>query len=138
MGEKKLVWQDLLTRTVLKETVIGHFAMAVVRQSPYLMPEYLAAGIKEFDKLLSSNIEVGNEKLIETTYIDLKKSIGKAISNSEIIYSWSIAKKGTGPVFVSSYSKPKPDYDFIDLDALARNIAQSVWLEVCYDDGFFK
>lgn len=136
--KKNLVWNDTLSRIVLKNVVVGHFAMWAVRQSPYLLPEELDKGIEEFDKQLHSNIKAGNVTLIETTYSDLKGNIENAISNSKIISSWNVSKKGSGPVFVSSYSEPKPDYDFIDLDALSRNIAQSVWLELFYDDGGFE
>jgi hypothetical protein len=136
--KKKMVRKDTLSRIVLKSVVVGHFAMWAVRQSPYLLPEELEKGIEEFDKTLHSNIEAGNETLIETTYRDLKGNIENTISNSKIISSWNVAKKGSGPVFASAYSTPKPDYDFIDLDALVRNIAQSVWLEIVYADGGFE
>ena len=136
--KQKLVWEDKSSRVVLKSVVVGHFAMWAVRQSPYLLSDNLDKGIEEFNKYLIYTINACNERLIETTYRELKDNIRKAITKSDIISSWNIAKKGSGPVFVSAYSKPKSDYDFIDLDALARNIAQSVWLELCYDDGDFE
>jgi predicted oxidoreductase len=136
--KQKLVWNDKSSRIVSKSVVVGHFAMWAVRQSPYLLPDNLDKGIEEFDKYLIYTVNACNEYLIETTYTELEDNIRKAITKSDIISSWNIAKKGTGNVFVSTYSKPKPDYDFIDLDALARNIAQSVWLELCYDDGAFE
>jgi predicted oxidoreductase len=136
--KQKLVWEDKSTRVVMKSVVVGHFAMWAVRQSPYLLPDNLDKGIEEFDKYLIYTINTCNEYLIEATYTELKDNIKRAITKSDIISSWNVAKKGSGPVFVSRYSKPKSDYDFIDLDALARNIAQSVWLELCYDDGAFE
>lgn len=136
--KKKLVWKDPSRRVVSKSVVVGHFAMWAVRQSPYLLPEGLDKGIKEFDGCLVFKETIGHEELIETTYTDLKGKIEDAISNSSMISSWNVAKKGSGPVFVSIYSEPEPDYDIIDLDALARNVAQSVWLELCYDEGFFE
>jgi hypothetical protein len=133
--KKKIVRKDESSRVVLKSVVVGHFAMWAVRQSPYLFPEELGKGIAEFDKTLHSNIEAGIETLIATTYKELKENIENTIANSKIISSWNVPKKGSGgPVFVSAYSCPKQDYDIVDLDALARNIAQSVWLELIYDD----
>ena len=123
MSEKKT------PQTILKKVLIGHFAMWAVRQSPYLLPENLDKSIQEFDKHLISNIKIGDEDLIEATYTDLSKNIKDAISKSSTILSWNVAKMGSGSVFISPYSKVKSDYDFIDLDALARNIAQSVWRE---------
>lgn len=109
-----------------------------VRQSPYLLPESLEKGIEKFNECLVFEKKIGDEELIETTYSDLKEKISNAISNSDIISSWNTAKKGSGDVFVSAYSEPEPDYDFIDLDALARNTAQSIWLEIFYDVGGFE
>jgi hypothetical protein len=136
--KQKLVRKDISRKVILKSAVVGHFAMWAVRQSPYLLPENLDKGLKEFDKNLISNVNACNEYLIETTYTELEDNIKKALTKSDIISSWNIAKKGSGSVFVSAYSTPKPDYDFIDLDALTGNIAQSVWLELCYDEGAFE
>jgi hypothetical protein len=132
--KKKIERKDTSSRTVLKSVVVAHFAMWAVRQSPYLLPEELDKGIEEFDLQLHSNIIAGIVTLIESTYSDLRGNIENAIRNSKIISSWNVPKKGSGRVFVTAYSHPKPDYDFIDLDALARNITDSVWLELCYDD----
>ena len=138
MIKKKLVWEDIATRVVLKSVVVGHFAMWAVRQSPYLLPEELEKGIGDFDKYLISNINAGKEYMIETTYKELRDIIRNAITKSDTISLWNIAKKGTGPIFVTRYDEPEPDYDFIALDALARNVAHSVWLEIFYDDGGFE
>jgi hypothetical protein len=135
--KKKIVGKEKLSRIVLKRVVVGHFAMWAVRLSPYLLPAGLEKGIEELDEQLHSNIRAGDEQLIETTYADLRENIRNAISNSKTIASWNVAKMGTGPVFVSAYSHPEPDHDYIDLDAMARNIAQSVWSELfCDDRGF--
>ena len=131
---KKIVWKDKAPRGVLKSVVIGHFTMWAIRQSPYLLPEKLHDAVEEFNRALDLN-----GVYMELTYLELRKRVSAAISNSDIILSWNIAKSGhSGPVFISRYGDPEPDDDFIDLDAMARNIAQSVWLEVCYDDGFFE
>ena len=132
--KKKLVWKDTSTRVVLKSVVVGHFAMWAARQNPYLLPESLDKGIEEF----SQSLEFGDAALVETTCAKLQKIVSDGISESDIISSWNVAKKGTGPVFVTRYTEPEPDFDFIDLNALARNIAHSVWLELCYDEGFFE
>ena len=132
--KKNLVWKDTSSRVVLKSVVVGHFAMWAVRQSPYLLPEELGKGIEEF----SQGCGFGNESLLETTCAGLQKIVEDGISKSAVIASWNVAKKGAGPVFLTRYTKPKPDYNFIALDAMAKNIAHSVWLELCYDDGGFE
>lgn len=131
----KIAGKDKTSRVVLKKMVVGHFAMWAVRQSPYLLPESLEDGIKEFNECFVFKKKIGNDEFTETTYRDFKEKITDTISNSDKISSWNIAKMGRGPVVVSCYSYPKADYDFIDLDALARNIAQSVWAEILYNDG---
>ena len=150
--KKRLVRKDISKRTILRSVLIGHFGMWAIRQSPYLVPNRLKEGIYDFAETLkpymSNSAEtvgkgnvasVNGPDYIEGTYTELKKCIEGAISKSDVIRSWNRSKKGdVTSVFVTAYSGPHPDYDFIDLDALARNIAQSVWLETCYDDSFFE
>ena len=134
--KKLLVWQDPSTRGVLKSTVISHFAMWAVRQSPYLYPAELRHGIEEFNTAL----DYGSENYCETTCNDLKADICTAISKSDTIKAWNVPKvsKVDGAIWVTRGSNPIADHDIIDLHALSRNIAHSVWLETCYDDGFFN
>ena len=136
ISRKLLVWKDISTRTVAKSMIIGHFTMWAVRQSPYFSPDSLEKGMKEFDQAL----ECDELDCIVTTCKGLEKIVSDAISKSNIIQSWNIPKSGEAPpyLFVTRYSKLEPDIDFIDLDAMARNITHSVWLEVCYDNGFFE
>lgn len=110
-SKKKLVWKDESERAVIKSVIIGHFGMWAIRQSPYLYPDNLDKGIKEFDNTISEVVSFNNvtEDYL-TTYNELKENICTAISKINTILS------------------------SIDLDALARNIAQSVWLELCYDN----
>lgn len=133
---KILVWQDILSRGILKTTVVGHFAMWAVRQSPHLLPEDLNGGIEEFNDAL----DFGDDDYLSITCNNLKRIVCDAISKSETIGSWNVPKKGDpmSHVCVTRYDQPDPDHDIIDLHALARNIAHSVWLEICYDDGFFE
>ena len=133
---KKLAWQDTSTKGVLKNTVVGHFAMWAVRQSPYPFPGNISKGIAEFDAV----IDFGEDWYKETTCKELEQLVCDAISKSDTVVSWNSPKKGELPefVFVDGYSEIDPDYDIIDLHALARNVAHSVWLELCYDDGFFE
>jgi hypothetical protein len=136
--KKKLVWKDTSNRVVLKSVVVGHFAMWAVRQSPYPEPEELVNGIEEFNEYLIPSGMAGREDFVETTYTELRDNIRNAITNSDIITSWGVAKKGADSVFISAHSEQKPDHDYISLDALARNIAQSVWLELFYNEGGFE
>ena len=152
MTKKCLIRKDPSKRLILASVLVGHFGMWAIRQSPYLVPERLEEGINEFAEMLKSYISnsvKASEKndavcinkcdYIEGTYTELMRCVEYAISKSAIIQSWNKSKKGECTlVFVTAYSHPHPDHDFIDLDALARNIAQSAWLEVSYDDNFLR
>ena len=135
----KLVWKDETKRPILKSTVLGCFTMWAVRQSPYLYPENLTDGIEEFSFAIGMRDEYGGG-FIETTCKGLEKIGGNVIDRCVTVQSWNVAKDGSDEpfVFVSRFDNPSPDHDIIDLSALARNIAHGVWLELCYDDGWFE
>ena len=131
----KLAWKDKSKRWVSKGIVIGHFTMWAVRQSPWDVPYGLEKSIKEFD----AGLEFGIDGLIETTYTELKKIVRDAIDTSDTILTWNVPKsRKAGMVFVTRLDGPAAEDDSTDLDALVRNIAQSVWLELFYDAGGFE
>ena len=133
---KKLVWQDQTSRLVSKERVVGYFAMWAVRQSPYRFPDTLTDGIQEF----YDNLEFDGNDYKKFTCATLEPIVCAAIHNSETVMSWNTSKNGDAPrhIFVSRYDPPNPGQDIIDMHALARNITHGVWLELCYDDGWFQ
>jgi len=114
---------------VMRSTVIGAFAQAAVRQSPYICPPLLDVGIRQFDNAFTS------EDCFETNCQELRSDIRKAFEKCPMVQDWNVPKKGKHTVvFVSRHESPMPDYDFIDLGAMARNIAHSVTLEEKYND----
>lgn len=138
----KLVRQDTEKRGILKSTVVGYFAMWVVRQSPYLYPDDLEIGIKEFDNALvfDNSTSFNGEYFIETTCNGLLSAVFKAVAKCGTVMSWNVAKKDNGSsyVFVDRYVTPESDYDIIDVFALSKNIAYGTWMETCYDDGVLR
>jgi hypothetical protein len=67
----------------------------------------------------------------------LKESIVATIARCPLITAWNNPKikgavNGLGFASLSRYETIKPDYDFIDLGALARNIAHelTLWSQV--------
>lgn len=106
------------------KAVAGALANWAVRQSPYTVPENLGAAIEQFMG------EWGMGDFVMTTSKELHAEVKRAIANCPLIEAWNHPKIGSHEyVFVSRYDQPKSDYDFIDLDALARNIAHSLTLE---------
>lgn len=112
---KTCVWHDQEKRYVLNSMVVGHFANWAVRQSPDNQPKLLLSGIL----LFKENLIIGDDEGGECTCAFLREQVDIAIKKSPIIVSWN---------------ETPPGIDFIDLDALARNIAHSVWLEILYDN----
>lgn len=111
-----------------RSTIIGAFVQAAVRQSPYVCPINIDVGIREFNGALISD---GG---FVTNFRDLRSLVRETIEKCPTVQSWNVPKEGEHTtVFVSRYSQLQPDYDFIDLGAMARNIAQSVTLEEKYN-----
>lgn len=137
--KSKLVWKDETKRPILRCTVVGYFTMWAVRQSPYLFPENLTDGIEEFSIAIGMGDEYGGG-FIETTCDGLTEIVSKAIDLCVTVKSWNVAKDGSNEpyVFISRYDEPDPDHDIISLEALARNVAHGVWLELCYDNRWFE
>ena len=105
-----------------KSSFMGAFAYWAVSQSPYDTPnitEPLKAFGRYVDKLF------GADEVIETSYQELQELISEKVFESipeiEKLNHAKIEIKG----FIASTSrshKTKPDYDYIDLSALARNV----------------
>jgi hypothetical protein len=113
------IWDDTLF-WVNRKAIFGQLANWAILQSPYLVPEGLT------DALIQFNNAFVSEDFFETNCRDLISRIKEVFDDCPVILSWNVAKKGNGNTFVDRYSKLNPDYDFIDLGALARNIAHSL------------
>jgi hypothetical protein len=109
-------------------TVAGHLAMWAVRQSPYRATEALTEAITQFREAFPGPVAGLSQWADED---ELHGAIWNAIEASPAIIAWNCPKSGHEAPFVfsSRYDRPSPDDDFIDLHALARNIARSVWAE---------
>lgn len=119
------IWDDLSFQTS-REAVFGALACWSVRQSPYLVPVDFAVALVEFD----ANFIV--DKYFEASCKMLSKSIRSTFDSCPVILGWNIPKK-TGRDRVIRMGKGEaPHYDFIDLDALARNVAHAVTVEEKY------
>jgi len=122
------IWDDarfLTSRTA----VLGELACCAVRQTPYLVPDNLASAIEEMAYAISDL-----EEYFYTSCHDLRDLMRKSFDECPSIQAWNIPKKGNHQtVFVSRFDTPKADYDFIDLDAMARNIAHGITLQEKYN-----
>ncbi len=108
---------------LMKSDFLGAFAYWATSQSPYDVPDITEA-LNAFDKYISVFIFKGSE-VISLTYDKLNALISESVFETlPQIEKLNHPKIDTGSdhMFVSRYHSIKPDYDFIDLGALARNI----------------
>ena len=104
--------------------VLGALACWGVRQSPYTAPENLKEAVEQF----AANWPHEDYKMMdsETLWISIKETIKRC----PLVTAWNNSKKGDVQIsFHSRYDQPHPDYDFIDLDALANNMAHQIVLD---------
>jgi len=122
------IWDDADFMTS-RNTVLGQLACCAVRQTPYPTPNNLGKAIEEMAYAISDL-----DEYFYTSCRKLQALMRKSFDECPTIQAWNVPKKGNHQmVFVSRFDTPSPDYDFIDLDALARNIAHGITLQEKYD-----
>jgi hypothetical protein len=111
---------------ISEKDVAGAVAMWAIRQSPYKCPDNLATVIEAVQARFEPNAEFGyrdGEEQEHRKYVrDLLRGIPEYLA-------WNERKNGnTDPFhFTSRYDMPgNPDDDFIDLDALERNVMNTL------------
>lgn len=99
---------------------LGAFAYWVVKQSPYDTPDITPA-LQAFGVYVSTMVADGKPE--EFTYDELSDFISEvafeSIPEIEILNRPRIS---SGPGYENRHNNPHPDYDFIDLGALAGNV----------------
>ena len=106
----------------MRSDFLGAFAYWVVAQSPYDTPN-ITKPLKAFKKYIASKIKDGIPE--KFTYDELNEFINENVFESiPEIEKLNHAKIEIDNFIASSsrFHKTKPDYDYIDLGALARNV----------------
>jgi hypothetical protein len=111
----------------------GQLAMWVARQSPYRS----VAGVDEVGALITLATKAadwfGPDNCRMRRFAgwhELEAWCRAAIGDHPQLEAWNTPRNGAaGPVFTSRYDSPSPDDDFIDIDALFRNVALHSWRE---------
>ena len=104
----------------MRSDFMGAFAYWVVVQSPYDAP-YFTQALKAFEKYVSNHIADGMPK--QFTYTELSEFINEDIF--ETIPEINLLNRpliSSGQDYDNRYTEPHPNFDFIDLGALARNV----------------
>lgn len=110
---------------VSRNQIVAEVAKFAVLQSPYAVPNQLQEALLQLhDQLPHPKATLGFTEVTRKTLADL---IHKAIAAVPEIIEWNRPKSGhtAQNVFVSRYSGPAPDDDFIDLDALVNNVVRA-------------
>lgn len=110
-----------------KNAVLSGVAKWAVYQSPYHRPENLEMVLDKLEKIIDplfDKNEYGD--ILELSYEEIKEFVFKNTTAIPEFEAWNVAKKPGGDGSSSRYHMPNPDYDFIDLHALARNVANDI------------
>ena len=104
----------------MRSDFMGAFACWVVKQSPYAAPD-ISSPLSAFCGYLGFIFPDNLPK--KFTYDELAKIIHEDTFGAiPGIMALNKPKVSTGNGYNNRHSEPHPDYDFIDLSALARNI----------------
>lgn len=127
------MWRDERKHFVSLDYLLGAFAMWAVRQSPYHCPDNLEEAICELRGLVQPKWKGAH--FAELSCDEIRGLLKGEFEASHWIMEWNKPKSGHGrPVSCTRRDGPKPDDDFIDLYALARNISHTIILEALYDE----
>lgn len=109
---------------VAKKDIVSGIAKWGILQSPYNLPDNLEVVINKFTTLLTPLFP---NHFIQISYEDIQSIVLFEGAKIPEFVEWNNRKNGRdGTGFVTAVSKPDPDDDFIDLHALARNVANDI------------
>jgi len=112
--------------------ILGGVAKWAIIQSPYTVPYDLSEAIESLNMYLLNNHGWGDmprEVGIKLSCREIRELLETAFDLIPEIMAWNVSKKDRpGGVELNT----DPDYDFIDLSALARNVAHEITLDRLY------
>jgi len=129
------IWGNKEEMLLSLKDITGSTAMWAIKQSPYPKPDNLEEALKYLRGYINSRLEFCELGFVSITIEDLRKFLIKAYEETPEIAAWNEPKIETDNIFQGSsnrYHTTKPDYDFIDLHAMARNVAHACGMEYFY------
>jgi len=128
---------------ITSRSVQGKLAEWVCRQHPYRSVAGVDAVNVALDRHFDEEWTEGCASLPMRrfeTWAALQTWLHEKLDGHPQMTAWNTPKIDTGAeiMFSSRYDTPKQEYDFIDLDALLRNVALETWREAERDDAFSK
>ena len=129
-----------IKRWTFKSDITRGLAKYAIAQSPYSCPNNLEEVINYLDACLEKEVDWEKFGMVELSLCDINKLLYDILYEQGISYfdNWNKSKKGNVKIsFSSRYSgKEDPDYSFIDLDALLRNVCLDIRMERRANDKF--
>ena len=128
-------WSDLSNRQdvlVGRKQLLGVLAMWAVRQSPYPCPDNLHVVLQKLDVIWKARTWGLLDFTQFRTLRHLENWLKEVLTRMPEFMAWNERKNGdqSSLNFISRHDgRMDPDSDFIDLDALVRNVAMEVWRE---------
>lgn len=109
---------------MMRKNFTGQFARWVVEQSPYQVP-FIIPALDGFNNYVT--VLMGGEEVRKFDYEELLELISEAaFEGIPAVLALNRAKITAGPGWRNRHKCPAPDYDFIDLGALAQNVFYSI------------
>lgn len=109
---------------LMRKDFTGQFARWVVEQSPYEVPD-IGPALLAYANYVS--LVFGGESCKMFTYDELAAIVhADEFEKIPEILALNVSKISSGPGYVDRFTVPHPDYDFIDLGALSRNVFYSM------------
>ena len=116
---------------ITHKEVIGYMALWAIRQHPSGRPE----GLFDVTDTITTAAQDWPEGVpsLRMFYVDcwqdIENWLEKTLKDHPVLAQWNTPRNGhtTQTLPLSLYFSPQAEHDFIDIDALLRNVALSVW-----------
>lgn len=130
-------WRDNSEKYFSLSHILGAFSMYAIRQSPYTCPENLGSAIEQLEIRLRDRLDFDKYEFCSVSCRSIHVLLEDLFQEVPMIMAWN-KKKIEGHNCVSSdHPDWNPDFDFIDLGALARNISHVMISEYLVDHRIF-
>lgn len=132
-------WQQ--KRKTHRKDITGALALCAVNQSPYEFPVGLEHVIGWLGACLKQDLHWDKRGFVLLSLNDISDILYKTLTGMKEFDAWNVPRKGKGTdiIFVSpSIPLPKADEDFIDLDALIKNVCCHIRDKRATSDVFIK
>lgn len=109
-----------------KNDILSGIAKWGVAQSPYHRPANLEVVLDKLNKKLTPLFKRNKFNWKKMSYEKIKEFIFKHATSIPEFVAWNEPKLTGWSGYVTGHSDIKPDYDFIDLHALVRNVTNDI------------